>query len=87
MENTMVYWRYIGRIEKNGNYYGIWGLYRESGKDNGSTTVNWGYTERVEKSMVTTMVHWCYIGRMEKKMETTIVYWGGYRENGKENGN
>ena len=58
METTIVYWGYIGKMEKKME----------------TTIVYWGYIGKMEKKMETTIVYWGYIGKMEKKMETTIVY-------------
>ena len=60
LETTIIYWGYIGIMEKRME----------------TTIVYWGYIGIMEKRMETTIVYWGYTGIMEKKMETTIVYWG-----------
>ena len=57
METTIVYWDYIGIMEKRME----------------TTIVYWDYIGIMEKRMETTVVYWDYIGIMENKMETTIV--------------
>ena len=63
METTIVivYWCYIGIMEKNME----------------TPIVYWCYIGIMEKNMETTIVYWGFIGIMEKKMETTIVWDNG----------
>ena len=55
--HTMVYWGYIGIMEKKME----------------TTIACWGYIGIMEKKMETHVVYCGYIGRMEKTLETTIT--------------
>ena len=49
-----------------------WGIFRVSGKENGSYYI----------------VYWCYIGITDKMLTTIyVVHWGLFRVSGNENGN
>ena len=58
METTIVYWGYIGIMEKRME----------------TTIVYWGYSGIMEKRMETTIVYCGYIGIMEKKMEPSLGF-------------
>ena len=51
METTIIYWGYMGIMEKKME----------------PTIVYWGFIGMVEKKMETTIVYWGYIGIMETK--------------------
>ena len=88
MEATIVYWGYIGIMEKKMEATIVyWGYIGIMDKKMEATIAYWGYIGKMEKKMETTIVYWGCIGKIEKKMETTVVYWGVYRDNGEENGN
>ena len=57
IQSTIVYWGYIGMMEKNVE----------------TTIVHSGYIGIMENRTETTTVYWGYIAMMEKNMETTIV--------------
>ena len=63
-------------VSRPAAYYFILGLYRENGKEDGTTVVYRGYIGTMKKRMETIMVYLGYVGMMEKRMETTIVFWG-----------
>ena len=67
---TVVYWDYIGIMEKTME----------------TTIVYWSYIGIMDKKLETTIVYWSYIGIMAKNMENAIVYWSYIGDNGKENG-
>ena len=58
METTIVYWGYIGIMEKRME----------------TTIVYWGYIGIMEKRMETTIVYCGYIGIMEKNMEPSLGF-------------
>ena len=74
METTIVYWGYIGIMEKMETTIVYWEYIGIMENKMETTIVYWGYIGITENKMETTIVYWGYIGIMENKMETTIVY-------------